>query len=415
MPTLIVCGAAVLALGLIEVDQQLDQELRDKWPRLFAAEAEGSRAMLTAIASSMITVAGVVFSITIVALALAASQYTSRILRNFMRDRANQVVLGVFVGVFTYCLLVLRIISSGNTDAFVPALAVVGGVILALISIGFLIFFIHHIATSIQASEIIAGISKETIEAVDRLFPQELGEEGEEATDELHPPIAEMTWQVVPALTTGYIQRIEADMLLRFAREQNTVVRMELGIGEFVAQGSPLASLALDRPPDTATVKALNTIYAIDSYRTVDQDAAFGIRQLVDMALKALSPGINDTTTAVTCVDYLSVILLRCASRHIEPPYRFDKGELRVIARGPTFEGLLNQSFDQILENAEGNTVVLTRILSAIEHIYRLTRSTQRRRALMRQVQMIAELADRIKSTQARRAIEAHLMRIKLK
>ena len=148
----------------------------ERWPRLFGAGAEGSRGLLAAIASSMITVAGVTFSITIVALALASSQYTSRILRNFMRDRTNQTVLGVFVGVFAYCLVVLRTIRGGDEGAFVPALAVLGALLLAFVAIGFLIFFIHHIAASIQATSIIAAVAGETFEAVDRLFPTEVGD-----------------------------------------------------------------------------------------------------------------------------------------------------------------------------------------------------------------------------------------------
>ncbi len=198
VPTLNVVSMAALAIGLIEIAQQIDQTLRDRWPRLFAAEAEGSRAMLSAIAGSMITVAGVVFSITIVALTLASSQYTSRILRNFMRDRANQVVLGVFVGIYTYCLLVLRTISSGSNGAFIPSLAVSGGVVLALVGIRFFVFFIHHIAASIQASEIIDAITRDTLMVIDRLFPEELGDEVDDDAGQPDHLSTETTWSQFP-------------------------------------------------------------------------------------------------------------------------------------------------------------------------------------------------------------------------
>ncbi len=412
VPTIIVFGAITLALGLIEIDQQIDDQLRGWWPRLFAAEAEGSRAMLSAIAGAMITVAGVVFSITIVALALASNQYTSRVLRNFMRDPITQIVLGVFVAIYAYCILVLRTVSSGE-GAFVPSLAVFGGVVLALIGIGFLIFFIHHIAASIQASEIIAAVARDTLKAVARLFPQELGEAADEDDEPEHQIMSNTTWQVVPAGTTGYIQSVDPNSLLDFAHERGTVVRMERGVGDFVAQGRPIASLALDHPPDEPTIKALNRIYAIDSYRTTDQDAEFGIRQLVDIALKALSPGINDTTTAVTCIEYISVILLACAPRDIEPPYRYDEGELRVIARGPTFERLVSLAFDQILENAEGNTEIITRLLTSIEQIAEAVRGPRRQRLLARQVAVIGEVGLRsAKSSYARGIIEDHLRRV---
>ena len=416
VPTLVVVGAVALALGLIEIDLRAGENLRDRWPRLFAVEAEGSRAILSTIAGSMITVAGVVFSITIVALTLASSQYTSRVLRNFMRDSATQVVLGVFVGIYAYCLLVLRTVSSGD-GTFAPALAMLGAVLLALVGIAFLIFFIHHIAASIQAGEIIAGITRDTTKAVDRLFPQELGDEAEdEVEDEAGPAdsLADLAWYGVPALATGYVQSVDAEALLAFARERGAVLRMEAGVGDFITQGRPIASLAPGQVPDAATVRALNRLYAVGSYRTTDQDVAFGIRQLVDIALKALSPGINDTTTAVTCIDYAAVILSRCASRRFESPYHFEHGELRVIARGPTFEHLAALAFDQIVENAEGNTAILVRLLTAVEQVAEVARTPQRRRVLMRHVRVVAEVADRsVKSSYARSVVEEHVARVR--
>ena len=160
VPSVLIFVLALLALGLVELDQQIDASLRKWWPRMFVMEAESARAMLTTIASSMATIAGVAFSITVVALALASTQYSSRVLRNFMRDRANQVVLGVFVGVYLYCLLVTRTISS-NGETFVPAIAALAGLVLATVAICFFIFFIHHVSTSIQASEIVAAITRE--------------------------------------------------------------------------------------------------------------------------------------------------------------------------------------------------------------------------------------------------------------
>jgi uncharacterized membrane protein len=414
IPTLIVVGAIVLALGVIETDQQMDQMLRERWPRLFATEADGARAMLAAIAGSMITVAGVVFSITIVALALASSQYTPRILRNFMRDKANQTVLGVFVGIFTYCLIVLRTISGGSNGAFVPALAVLVAVILVLAGIGFLIFFIHHIASSIQASEITTSISKETIEAIERLFPQELGRDGDEQEDRSFQPQLDQSWQTIPSPKMGYIQHIETDAVLRFARRHNTIVRMEQGIGQFVAEGMPLVSVSIESQPDAAMRSELTRLYAIGSYRTVAQDPAFGIRQLVDIALKALSPGVNDTTTAVNCLDHLSAILVRLAPRRISSDYRFDERDLRVIAIGPTFESLVRLAFEQILENGAGNLAIILALLSAIERIGMRTTSEQRRSVLLRQVALIEEVAEQsLKLRYACQEAETHSARLR--
>ncbi len=156
VPALMVLDAVVLATVLITVDATVDLHAVERWPLVFGAGAAGARGLLTAVAGSMITVAGVVFSITLVALSLTSSQYTSRVIRNFMRDRVNQIVLGVFVGIFAYCLVVLRTIHGGDEGAFVPALAVLAGLILAFVGIAFLIYFIHYISMSIQASSIIA-------------------------------------------------------------------------------------------------------------------------------------------------------------------------------------------------------------------------------------------------------------------
>ncbi|MEX2309739.1 MAG: DUF2254 domain-containing protein [Pirellulales bacterium] len=396
VPSLLVLGAVVLALSLIEIDAHIDRtNLQEQWPRLFGVGAEGSRGMLSSIASSMITVAGVVFSITIVALALASSQYTSRILRNFMRDRANQTVLGVFVGIFVYCLVVLRTIRGSDEGVFVPALAVLFAVVLALVGIGCLIFFIHHIAASIQAESIIKSAADETIDAIDRLFPDEMGETAGPGSPEPEPPLTAHVWQPIPAKRTGYIQGVDGDGLLRFAAAHNTVVRMERGIGEFVVEGTPLVFVADDKQPDENTVGTLDAVYTIGHQRTMIQDAGFGIRQIVDVALKALSPGINDTTTAVTCVDYLTAVLARLAARRTETPYRMDDGELRVIARGPTFPGLLGEAFDQIRQNAEGNVAVMLSLFQALEVIAGQTQNAQRRQALRRQANLIAEVAKR--------------------
>jgi uncharacterized membrane protein len=226
-------------------------------------------------------------------------------------------VLGTFAGIFTYCLIVLRTIRSGDEGSYIPNLAVSFGFVLALVGVGALIFFIHHIASSIQASTIIASVAKETIASIDRLFPGDLGQGPGDEDDEqaLHPP-SEQKWQAVMAGQSGYIQSVNSAALLCLARDSHTIVRMDHGIGEFVVQNTPLASFALDEPPDQAMIDALQATLSISRHRTVDQDAAFGIRQIVDIALKALSPGINDTTTAVMCVDYLTASAPRTTGMH---------------------------------------------------------------------------------------------------
>ena len=396
VPALIVLGAVALAAVLIGIDATIDLPVVERWPMVFGAGAAGSRGLLTAVASSMITVAGVVFSITIVALSLTSSQYTSRVLRNFMRDRNNQVVLGVFVGIFAYCLVVLRVIRGGDEGAFVPSLAVLGGLILAFVGIGYLIFFIHYISMSIQSSSIIAAAAQETIAAVDHLFPRGMGDDlDEDAVGDLMVSLSEQDWFAVPARKTGYIQSIDGDSLMVLARERGTILRMEYGIGEFVVEGTPLISVVAQAELDEETVGELNAAYVISPHRSVDQDASFGIRQLVDIALKALSPGINDTTTAVMCVNYLAAILVRLASRPIATVQRLDQGELRVIARGSNFASLLAEAFDQIRQNANGNVAILTCLLHALEIIAHPTTKLRRRQALRQHADLIVAVAER--------------------
>ena len=198
MPSLIVVVSIALAVALVQADSIRSDRWLNQWPRLFGASAEGARGMMSTIAGSMMTVVGVSFSMILVVLALASSQYTSRILRNFMRSRVTQIVLGIFAGIFTYCLIILHTIRSGDEGAFVPNLAVFFGFVLALVGVGTLMFFIHHIASSIQASSIIASIAKEINATINLLFPEKLGKSPDDDDDEqTPPPLAKRNWCVI--------------------------------------------------------------------------------------------------------------------------------------------------------------------------------------------------------------------------
>jgi uncharacterized membrane protein len=391
VPGLIIFGAVIIAIVLIKLDHFIDKRVLDRLPLLFSRGAEGSRVLLAAIATSMITVAGTVFSITIVALSLASNQYTSRVLRTFMRDHVNQTVMGVFVGIFAYCLVVLLAIQEGE-EKFVPTLAVLFGVILGFVGVAFLIFFIHHIATSIHASRIIAEVFKETLKAVDRLFPEEAGGEdtGGTGTAQDYPGY---TWYTVSASRTGYIQQIDMNELLEFAGEHGSVVRVERGIGEFLIEGTPVVFALATSPLNKKDTRRLSSVYTIGSERILEQDPAFGIRQLVDMSLKALSPGINDTTTAIMCVNYLTAILARLINRRIETHYWAGDGEVRVLTNSQTFAGLMAESFDQIRQNSGGNVAVLDRLLWSLETLADRTSIAARRHVLLEHTRAVVEFS----------------------
>lgn len=401
VPSLIVLAAVLLAIGMVEVSALVTSDTLERWPRLFGAGAEGARSMLSAIAGSMITVAGVTFSITMVAVTQASTQYTPRILRNFMRDRANQAVLGIFVGIFAYCLVVLRTIRGEDDSSFVPSLAVLVGILMALLGIAVLIFFIHHIATTLQASEIIARISGETGETVDRLFPADMEEGTNPEASAAAPAPAVDTWCPVAAEGTGYVQRADIRRLVSLAEEHDLVVRLEHTAGDFVIAGQPVAWFGRDPAAAGRSGPArgeddlagmLRREYAVGAYRTLDHDPSFGVRQLVDIALKALSPGINDTTTAVTCVDYLGAVLVRLANRRIEIRHVGDGGRARVLTAGPTFESLVGLATDEIRQHADGNVSVLARQFEALGKVAAVSRSAARRHAIAKHVELVREV-----------------------
>lgn len=417
MPSLMVGGNIALAVVLIEADSAGSDRWLSQWPRLFGIGAEGARQMLSTLAGSMMTVMGITFSMTLLALTLASSQYTSRILRNFMRSRITQFTLGVFAGTFAFCLIVLRTIRGGaGADEFVPSLAVFFAFVLSLGGVGVLIYFIHHIALSIQASSIIASVAKETNASIDRLLPKELDQGSDEDEGQIRglESLDERSWYPVPATVSGYIQSVNNAALMNLARDNRTILRMEHGIGAFVVQNTALVSLALTYPPDQQTIDALNAAYSIGRHRTVDQDPAFGIRQIVDMAIKALSPGVNDTSTAVMCVDYLTSILARLACRQFPPVHRYEGETLRVIAIVPSFEGLVAEAFDQIRASAEVNVAILARMLSALDTIGSLTFRRSHIQALDEQLQWIGELVNRtIESSHDRARLERRLSEVR--
>ncbi len=408
LPALIVLASVGVALGLVALDRQLDGSPAERWPSLFASDADGARELLATIAGSMITVAGVVFSITIAALAQAASQYTSRVLRNFMRDRGNQTVLGVFLGVFAYCIVVMHTIIPGGEEDFVPLAAVAGGLVLALVAVAFLVYFIHHVAALVQSGEVARSIAVDTLEAIDRMCHEPL----DNGAGPQEPDSGTLHWHPVCAPEMGYIEHVDLRGLADLARKRGVVVRMDQWVGDFCTPDRPVASIATGnaQPPDEDTVRCVAELFAVDSYRTIGQDIGFGIRQLVDVALVALSPGHDDPTTALTALDHLSVVLQRLAGRRIAPRPIRDGDTVRVIPAGPDFDDLLALAFTQILENAHGNTVVLLRLLRAIEEIRAGTSHPVRLRLLDAQRDNIAEVARRTaSSSEARKAIEAQL------
>lgn len=376
VPALIVMGSLLAATALVEAETLLPWDPAAWSPRLFGAGADGSRAMLSAIGTSMITVTGVVFSITIVALSLTSTQYSPRVLRNFMRDRPTQVVLGAFVGIFAYCLVVLRTIRGGDEGAFIPSLAVLVGMAYAMAGIALLIYFIHHVALSIQASSILARIAEDTADAIDRLFPQSLGS-GPDA--EATRPQLPSCWTSVAAHRSGYVVSVDGDALLALATELGRVLRLEVQVGGFVTEGASVAAASGAGPLGAEPQQRMRGCVQLGRQRTVHQDVGFGLQQLVDIALRALSSGINDPTTACMCIDQLSGLLARLGRRSIPGGLRMQDGELRIVVEAPGFAQWLATGLLPIVLHSRGELTVLERLVGAMELLAAVVRGSPTR------------------------------------
>ena len=406
VPGLMIIGSIILALLLIDAETAVDREWLLNYPRLFGLGADGARGMLTAIASSMLTVAALAFSMTLTAITQASGQYTPRILRNFMRDRINQFILGYFVSVFTYCLIVLRTIRGANEIQFIPSIAVMGGLILAVGGVIVLIFFIHHIASSLQVSQIIDNIVEETVAAIEVLFPKELGKAAtEEAIAEARLVEGFQGWQTISSQQNGYIQYVDGAKIADWADENNVIVKMERNIGQFIGKGSTLVLITgnednLDKKVNEDKINELNKLFSVNRYRTIEQDIGFGIRQIVDIALKALSPGINDTTTAITCIDFLGIIVGKIAQKKLPATVRSKNGKLCVIVEADDFQQYVETAFDQIRISGKANQAIFERLISALNFVAEKTFNEERLKIVREQIELVKEFADKTLQTE---------------
>ncbi len=363
VPSIWVLASGALAFALIAVDSATPDFATD-YPLVFGGGAEGARGLLSSIAGSMITVAGVTFSITLVALQLASSQFSPRVLRNFMGDRVTQIVLGSFIGTFTYSILVLRSIRSEATDAqaFVPSLSVSVSIVLALVALGMLVFFIHHIATRIQISTIIAAIADDTTK---RIRAEWRDADADPVSHD--DAVPERPAGVIIARRSGNLQLVDRDGLGKVAGELLIVVRLEVRPGEWVQEGAALFSVWPTQTVGDELADRLRKHVTVGEQRSLEQDAAFGIRQLVDVALRAISPGINDPTSAADCIQRIGQVLVAAGSRRQpERCLHDDDGSLRVLVPHRDFAELTELAFDQMRQYGHGNADVLVTMLDTL-------------------------------------------------
>jgi len=400
VPTAFVFGAALLFLLTFEIDlADYHRHLTlPFWIRTGSADA--GRQVLIAIAAAVITVIGVVFSITILALTLASQQFGPRMMRNFIRDVGNQITLGVFVGTFVYSVLALGSITGGLHGDFVPHLSITCAEALLLVDLGVLIFFIHHIAKSIQLPEVIAGIARDLTRAIDSEFPLHHSETGEVTGETVGRSVSELLQliddrgAVVPSITSGYLQFVGYAQLVEIASRTDSVIRLDHRPGHFIAAGQSLATVWPGGAAGQVAL-ALSKAHVTGPQRTLMQDPVFAIDPLVEIAIRALSPAVNDTFTALTCIDWLSAGLRQVSSRTLsEGVYRDRFHRVRLIETDPSYVRMINRAFDKIRQSSRGMPAVLIRMLDALAAIATETSSPEQRSILTRQAEMILQSAE---------------------
>jgi uncharacterized membrane protein len=389
VPSLLTLAAIALGSGLVAIDRRFPDAAGWLW-WAYGGGPDGARALLSAVAGSTITVVSVTFSVTVVALTVASQHFGPRLLNNFMRDAAAQLVLGAFIATFTYCLVVLRSVQGEGDgyEIFVPHLATTVAVVLTLLSVGALIYYVHHISVSIQVSEIAVAVARDLEKAIDRLYPDPIGEDVDAARTGARPAPPDAL--AVPSRTSGYVQLVNSDRIVTLARERDVVLWLVTRPGDFVVEGGCLARVHPRREREEALVAAVQGAFVIGADRTSEQDAGFSVQQLVEVALRALSPGTHEPFTAITCIDRLGQGLARMACRQIPDPQRSDDdGHLRVVAEPHTFPDLLGAAFEPITRAASDEPGVSGRLLQTLAMLARVARRHADRRAIARQADAI--------------------------
>ncbi|MGO9027365.1 MAG: DUF2254 domain-containing protein [Acidimicrobiales bacterium] len=399
VPTVLIVVACILFVITYELDlAAFHHHLTLPW-WVRTGSADAGRQVLIAIAAAIITTVGVVFSITILALTLASQQFGPRMMRNFVRDLGNQMTLGVFVATFVYSVLALGSITGLPSGDFVPHLSITVAEGFLLLDLGVLIYFIHHIAKSIQLPEVIAGIARDLNRAIEAEFP-----EHQRARDQSADGSSAVTAELIEKLSSrgaevtakhsGYLQFVGFSQLIDIAETLDAVIRLAHRPGHFVVANRRLATVW---PAGAAgqVAAALDKAHVTGPHRTLTQDPVFAIDQLVEIAIRALSPAVNDTFTALTCIDWLSGGLSEISARVLEEgAYRGRSGKVRLIEFDPSYERMVNRAFDKVRQAGRGMPAVIIRMIDALTHITENTTSSRQRAVLLRQAEMIMRGAE---------------------
>ncbi len=352
---------------------ELGNDALGNWSRhvswLVPSDPGMAQLMLGATAGSCVTIVSVVYSVLLIALTFASMQFSPRILSSFIKDRVSQWTLGLFIGTFAYCLILLPSVQSG-AKTMVPTLSLTVCLILATVCLFYLIYFIHHLAIAIQVNYIADRIATESEQIIATVFGAPL--KGFPVAElHLREPTKGMP---VVARRSGYVQFINEKKLLDIAIREDGSIFIHRGVGQFIPAGVSLITLQTARPVTDELKKACLSCFHVGPLRSMEGDVEFGALQLVDIALKAISPAVNDPSTAINCVDNLSRILLKAAT--LEPPASRlldDKGIVRLMRRQTSFPRLLDIAFNQIVPYGKTDMAVSLRIMRVLFDVSSVT------------------------------------------
>ena len=369
LPTVMVLGSIFLAIGTLWLDNRFSVEWGTGLGLMYSSSIDGGRSLLSTIAGSMMTVTGVVFSVTIVTLSLTSNQYGPRLLRNFLKDRGNQFVLGTFLSTFTYCLVILRTLQDSGADATGPEISITVGALLALASLGVLIYFIHHISQAIQASSIFSGVGYELATTVDRLFPERIGHPREQSIRTSTATISDTEMRIL-APAAGYVRAIDPESVMDAAVKFDAIIEFEVYPGSYVYENGLVARAWAAKHVEASLTESVREAFVLGKSRTPFQDIDFLVSQLVQSAMLALSSGVNNSIVAVEAIDWIGASFARIAERDLPDSNRFDdQGNLRVITSHATFESLLVGAFNPLRESSASNTLVTLHLLATLDKL----------------------------------------------
>jgi uncharacterized membrane protein len=343
------------------------------------ADPQVAQVILGGIAASIMTVVSIVFAILLMTLTLASMQFSPRIIVSFARDRVTQWTLGIFLGTFSYCMAALPAARS-LPHPFAPVATVLGAMLLALACVAWLLYFIHHISQAISVNQIVDRIASETEAIIDEMMPYPRRHTRMADNDQIDPS----TWET-PVLSdvSGYIRFIDTERLVAQAKSYRVKVHVLRRVGQFVPAGIPVLMVYKGGRLPSEGIAELRRTFDFGPSRTLQQDVEFGVLQIVDIALKAISPAVNDPSTAISCVDQLSRILIRFASRELPESMLYDPpGVARVSILWPDFDRMLDLAFEQIRLYSQMDIAVSLRLLRALGDIAVSTPESQYRRTL---------------------------------